>query len=110
MIFTFIQRSIEFSQAVMFQTRPSALGMSDPIMDHYNEPASWDHYVHVRRIHEIWSTYQKYGQHTTTMVNILVVWLRYQIYGQNSRSMVNIPEVWSTFFYIYRPGLNGAQL
>ena len=26
--------------------------MSDPIMDHCNGPVSWDHYIHVHRIHE----------------------------------------------------------
>ena len=27
----------------LFKTRPSALGMSDPIMDHRNGPVSWEH-------------------------------------------------------------------
>ena len=33
-------------------TRPSVLGMSDPIKDHRNRPVSRDHYVHIHRIHE----------------------------------------------------------
>ena len=62
-------------------------------------------------IPEIWSTYQKYGQHTRNMVNIpkcfglhtrnIVnipeIWSTYHKYGQHIRNMVNIPEIWSTY-------------
>ena len=46
---------------------------------------------------EIWSTYQKYGQHTRYMVKVPELWSTYQKYGQHTRIMVNIPEIWSTY-------------
>ena len=48
-------------------------------------------------IPEIWSTYQKFSQHTRNIVYILEIWSKYQKYGQHTISMVNIPEMWSTY-------------
>ena len=50
---------------------------------------------------EIWSTYQKYGQNTRSVVNIPEIWAAisipeilstYQKYGPHTRNMVNIPQ------------------
>ena len=35
-------------------------------------------------ISEIWSKYQKYGEHTRNMVNIPEIWSTYQKYGQHT--------------------------
>ena len=48
-------------------------------------------------IPEIWSSYQKCGEHPRIMVNIPEKWSPYQIYGQNTRIMGNIPEIWPTY-------------
>ena len=43
-------------------------------------------------ISEIWSKYQKYGEHTRNMVNIPKIRSTYQKYGQNTKLKVNKPE------------------
>ena len=62
-----------------FITRPSALGMSDPIKD------------------QLIVVPFEYGQHTRNMVNIPEVWSTYQKYGQHTRNMVNVPEIGSSY-------------
>ena len=53
--------------------------------------------VNMVNIPKIWSTYQKYGQHTRNMVIIPEIWSKYEKYGQSTGHIVNIPEIWSKY-------------
>ena len=87
--------------SIPLTTRPSALGMSDPIKDLMTvEPFEWRTNTNTRlkvNIPEIWSIYQKYCQSTRNMVNRPEIWPTDQKYGQQTKNMVNIPEIWSTY-------------
>ena len=58
-----------------------------------NIPEIGQHTRNIVYILEIWSKYQKHGQH----INIPEIWSTYQKYGQCTRNMVDVPEIWSMY-------------